>query len=71
MVDQLNVVVSHLLKDHVDSRGLDDYMHFSKLLLSLPALYGTDSRMMENLFCTHIAKNADMEVLLKEMLQAE
>ena len=46
-----------------------DVMHYSRLLMALPSLYGTNANMMETLFCKHISKNTDMEVLLKELLQ--
>lgn len=67
LVDQLNSVVQQLLQQHVSATRPDDVMHYSRLLMCLPALYGINCRMFENLFCKHL--KADTEVLLKEMLQ--
>ncbi len=44
-------------------------MRYSQILLLLPTLLSVNSKMMEKLFCRHIIGQADMEVLLKEMLQ--
>ena len=68
LVDQLNSVVQQLLQQHVSNTRPDDVMHYSRLLMCLPALYGINCRMFENLFCKHL--KADIEVLLKEMLQS-
>lgn len=67
LVDQLNSVVQQLLQQHVSATRPDDVMHYSRLLMCLPALYGINCRMFENLFCKHL--KTDTEVLLKEMLQ--
>ncbi|XP_041377383.1 COUP transcription factor 2-like [Gigantopelta aegis] len=69
VIDKLNLSVQQLLQQHVVDTRPDDVMHYSRLLLSLPSLYGIDHRMIENLFCRHLNKNTDMEVLLKEILQ--
>ncbi|XP_005110472.1 serine-rich adhesin for platelets [Aplysia californica] len=68
-IDQLNSVVQQLLQQHVRVMRPADVMHYSRLLMCLPSLYGTNSKMLETLFCKHISKNTDMEVLLKELLQ--
>lgn len=67
LVDQLNSVVQQLLQQHVSATRPDDVMHYSRLLMCLPALYGINCRMFENLFCKHL--KTDIEVLIKEMLQ--
>ncbi|XP_071109237.1 COUP transcription factor 2-like [Haliotis cracherodii] len=69
VVDQLNLTVQQMLQQHVRVTRPDDVMHYSRLLLCLPSLYGQNSKMIENLFCRHITQKMDMEVLLKEMLQ--
>uniref|UniRef100_A0A0B7AU83 NR LBD domain-containing protein n=1 Tax=Arion vulgaris TaxID=1028688 RepID=A0A0B7AU83_9EUPU len=69
-IDQLNSVVQQLLQQHVRVSRPTDVMHYSRLLMCLPSLYGTNSKMFETLFCKHITKNTDMEVLLKELLQS-
>ncbi|XP_069114438.1 protein dissatisfaction-like [Argopecten irradians] len=69
MVDQLNSLIQQLLQEHVRLVRPTDVMHYSRLLLLLPALYGINCKMIENLFCGHINGNMDMEVLLKEMIQ--
>ncbi|KAK6176194.1 hypothetical protein SNE40_014523 [Patella caerulea] len=69
IVDHLNSTVQQLLQEHVRVTRPSDVMHYSHLLLCLPSLYGTNSKMLETLFCQHITRNTDMEVLLKEMLQ--
>jgi hypothetical protein len=69
-IDQLNSVVQQLLQQHVRVSRPSDVMHYSRLLMCLPSLYGTNSKMFETLFCKHITKNTDMEVLLKELLQS-
>ncbi|KAK3105188.1 hypothetical protein FSP39_019256 [Pinctada imbricata] len=68
-VDQLNSLIQQLLKEHVQTSRPNDVMHYSRLLLCLPALYGINCKMIENLFCKHINGNMDIEMLLKEMLQ--
>ncbi|CAG5131172.1 unnamed protein product [Candidula unifasciata] len=70
-IDQLNSVVQQLLQQHVRVTRPSDVMHYSRLLMCLPSLYGINSKMFETLFCKHITKNTDMEVLLKDMLQKE
>ncbi|ESO91339.1 hypothetical protein LOTGIDRAFT_105544 [Lottia gigantea] len=70
IIDQLNSTVQQLLQEHVRLTRPNDVMHYSHLLLCLPTLYGTNSKMFETLFCQHITRNTDMEVLLKEMLQS-
>lgn len=67
LVDKLNSAVQQLLQQHVTSTRPDDVMHYSRILMLLPSLYGINCRMVENLFCKRI--NTDMQVLLKEMLQ--
>lgn len=69
LVDQLNSVVQQLLQQHVRVKRPTDVMHYSRLLMCLPSLYGTNAKMLETIFCKHISKNTDMEVLLKELLQ--
>lgn len=69
VVDSLNSVVQQLLQQHVRVSRPDDVMHYSRLLMCLPSLYGISSKMVERLFCRHINRNTDMEVLLKELLQ--
>nr|AFU35437.1 Dax1 [Azumapecten farreri] len=69
MVDQLNSLIQQLLQEHVRLVRPTDVMHYSRLLLLLPALYGINCKMIENLFCGHINGTMDMEVLLKEMIQ--
>nr|KAG5704776.1 hypothetical protein BaRGS_015159 [Batillaria attramentaria] len=69
VVDSLNSVVQQLLQQHVRVARPDDVMHYSRLLMCLPSLYGISSKMVERLFCRHINSNTDMEVLLKELLQ--
>lgn len=69
LVDQLNSLIQQLLQQHVRSSRPDDVMHYSRLLLCLPTLYGINCKMIENLFCRHINGNMDLDVLLKEMLQ--
>jgi len=68
-IDQINSVVQQLLQQHVRVSRPSDVMHYSRLLMALPSLYATNANMMETLFCKHISKNTDMEVLLKELLQ--
>ncbi|CAL1545280.1 unnamed protein product [Lymnaea stagnalis] len=68
-IDQLNSVVQQLLQQHVRVTRPSDVMHYSRLLMCLPSLFGTNSKMFETLFCKHISKTTDMEVLLKELLQ--
>lgn len=68
-VDQVNSLVQQLLQEHVQSSRPNNVMHYSRLLLCLPALYGINCKMIENLFCRHINGNMDLDVLLKEMLQ--
>lgn len=67
LVEKLNSAVQQLLHQHVTTMRPDDVMHYSKILMLLPSLYGINCRMVENLFCKRI--NTDMQVLLKEMLQ--
>lgn len=69
VVEKLNSLIQQLLQQHVAASRPNDVMHYSRLLLCLPSLYGINSKMFENLFCSHITGNMDMEVLLKEMLQ--
>lgn len=69
VVDSLNSVVQQLLQQHVRVARPDDVMHYSRLLMCLPSLYGISAKMVERLFCKHINSNTDMEVLLKELLQ--
>lgn len=68
-VEQINSLVQRLLQEHVRVSRPNDLMHYSKLLLCLPSLYGMNCKMIENLFCKHINGNMDIDVLLKEMLQ--
>lgn len=68
-VDSLNSVVQQLLQQHVRVNRPGEVMHYSRLLMALPALYGINATMLETLFCKQISKNTDMEVLLKELLQ--
>ncbi|XP_052081746.1 protein dissatisfaction-like isoform X1 [Mytilus californianus] len=68
-VEQINSLIQRLLQEHVRVSRPNDLMHYSKLLLCLPSLYGINSKMIENLFCKHINGNMDIDVLLKEMLQ--
>ncbi|KAI8795883.1 photoreceptor-specific nuclear receptor, partial [Biomphalaria glabrata] len=68
-IDQLNSLVQQLLQQHVRIHRPKEVMHYSRLLMCLPSLFGTNSKMFETLFCKHINKNTDMEVLLKELLQ--
>jgi hypothetical protein len=67
LVEKLNSAVQQLLQQHVTTTRPDDVMHYSRILMLLPTLYGINCRMVENLFCKRI--NTDMQVLLKEMLQ--
>ena len=67
LVEKLNSAVQQLLQQHVAATRPDDVMHYSRILMLLPSLYGINCRMVENLFCKRI--NTDMQVLLKEMLQ--
>lgn len=67
LVEKLNSAVQQLLQQHVSATRPDDVMHYSRILMLLPSLYGINCRMVENLFCKRI--NTDMQVLLKEMLQ--
>jgi len=69
LVEQLNSLIQQLLQEHVRMTRPNDVMHYSRLLLCLPALYGINCKMIENLFCGHINGNMDLQVLLKEMLQ--
>jgi len=57
------------LQEHLKASKPSDRMRYSHILMLLPPLFSTNSRMMENLFCKHIASNTDMEVLLKEMMK--
>lgn len=68
-VEQLNSLIQQLLQEHARSTRPNDHLHYSRLLLCLPALYGINCKMIENLFCKHINGNMDIDVLLKEMLQ--
>lgn len=68
-VEQVNSLVQRLLQEHVRGSRPNDLMHYSKLLMCLPSLYGMNCKMIENLFCKHINGNMDIDVLLKEMLQ--
>lgn len=67
LVEKLNSAVQQLLQQHVTATRPNDVMHYSRILMLLPSLYGINCRMVENLFCKRI--NTDMQVLLKEMLQ--
>ncbi|XP_045163589.2 uncharacterized protein LOC123527919 [Mercenaria mercenaria] len=67
LVEKLNSAVQQLLQQHVTSTRPNDVMHYSRILMLLPSLYGINCRMVETLFCKRI--NTDMQVLLKEMLQ--
>ncbi|KAL4221276.1 DNA hairpin binding [Mactra antiquata] len=67
LVEKLNAAVQQLLQQHIKSSRPNDVMHYSKILMLLPSLYGINCRMVENLFCKRI--NTDLQVLLKEMLQ--
>lgn len=69
LVERLSSAVHQLLQQHVRATRPCDVMHFSRILMSLPSLYGINCKMIENLFCARINSNMDMEVLLKEMLQ--
>lgn len=68
-VEQLNSLIQQLLQEHARSTRPNDHLHYSRVLLCLPALYGINCKMIENLFCKHINGNMDIDVLLKEMLQ--
>lgn len=68
-VEQLNTLIQQLLQEHARSTRPNDHLHYSRVLLCLPALYGINCKMIENLFCKHINGNMDIDVLLKEMLQ--
>ena len=68
-IDSVNSLVRQSLQKYILSVHPTNKMRYSQLLLTLPALFGINCKMMENLFCRHIIGDADMEVLLKEMLQ--
>ncbi|RUS80793.1 hypothetical protein EGW08_011463 [Elysia chlorotica] len=69
-IDQLNSVVQQLLHQHVRVARPGDVMHYSRLLMCLPALYGTNSRMFETLFCKNVGRGADMDAFLRDMLRS-
>lgn len=69
LVEKLNSAVQQLLQQHVTATRPGDAMHYSRILMCLPSLYGINCKMVENLFCARINSNMDMEVLIKEMLQ--
>ncbi|CAG5127956.1 unnamed protein product [Candidula unifasciata] len=69
-IDQISSVVQQLLQQHVCVSRPRDVMHYSRLLMCLPSLYSTNSRMFGALFCKHITKSLDMEMLLKDLLKA-
>ena len=70
-VDSFNSHIQQSLQEHVQRTRPNDVMHYSRLLMCLPSLYGISAKMVENLFCRHIDGHSvtDMDVLLKELLQ--
>ncbi|KAK7093337.1 photoreceptor-specific nuclear receptor-like [Littorina saxatilis] len=70
-VDSFNSQIQQSLQEHVQRTRQGDIMHYSRLLMCLPSLYGISAKMVEHLFCRHIDNNSatDMDVLLKELLQ--
>ena len=70
-VEQLNSAVSQLLQQHVRASrpaAAAAATHYSKLLMALTPLYAVATPMLATLFCRQMTKQADMEVLLKELL---
>lgn len=74
-VDSFNSQIQKSLQLHVQNTRPRDVMHYSRLLMCLPSLYGISASMVERLFCRHIDKNsssspsANIHMLLKEQLQ--
>ena len=69
IIEKLNAAVQQLLQQHVTTTRPDDAMHYSRILMCLPTLYGINCKMIENLFCHGIHPNIDIDVLLLEMLK--
>nr|UJP31523.1 putative steroidogenic factor 1 [Macoploma tenta] len=69
LIEKLNSAVQQLLQQHVTASRPGDVMHYSRILMCLPSLYGINCKMIEKLFCRRLSSNLDMQVLLKEMLQ--
>lgn len=70
-VDSFNSHIQQSLQQHVQNTRPADFMHYSRLLMSLPSLYGISAKMVENLFCKQVLRNAscqDMDVYLKDLL---
>ncbi|XP_076451868.1 uncharacterized protein LOC143287635 [Babylonia areolata] len=53
-VDGFNSQIQKSLQQHVHSTRPRDVMHYSRLLMCLPSLYGISANMVERLFCRHI-----------------
>ena len=69
-VDNVSTCARQALQEHIRNVRPSQRLRYSQLLLCLPTLYSINCKMMENLFCKHItATAADIEVLLKEMMQ--
>ncbi len=68
-IESVNTLVRQSLHRYIQRTQPDNKMRYSQILLLLPTLFSVNSKMMEKLFCRHIIGQADMEVLLKEMLQ--
>jgi hypothetical protein len=70
-VDSFNSQIQQSLQQHVQSSRPSDVMHYSRLLMSLPSLYGISAKVVEKLFCKQLLNNApshDMDVYLRGLL---
>ncbi|XP_029643396.1 putative uncharacterized protein DDB_G0288537 [Octopus sinensis] len=69
IVDSMNSCIQQRLQQHINTKHPRDHIRFSRVLMSLPSLYGINCKMVDNLFCRYIHGKTDVEVLLKDLLQ--
>ncbi|GAB1606077.1 putative uncharacterized protein DDB_G0288537 [Argonauta hians] len=69
IVDSMNSYIQQKLQQHINTKHPTDHLRFSRVLMSLPSLYGINCKMVDNLFCRYIHGKTDVEVLLKDLLQ--
>ncbi|KAL8594222.1 hypothetical protein ACOMHN_033085 [Nucella lapillus] len=69
-VDRFNSQIQKSLQMHVQSTRPRDIMHYSRLLMCLPSLYGISANMVERLFCRHINQSGpnNISCLLRDLV---
>lgn len=70
VVEEVNGSARQSLQDHVMQTRPTEKMRYSSILLCLHALCAVNSITMETLFCQHLAKTANIEALLRNLLES-